>query len=238
MLRQRLDTLVERFGLPPGSAQRLERLLSIVAEDRRAPTSVREPLAGVDLHLADSLSVIALPEGIRGLPEVADIGSGAGFPGIVLAIALPEARFDLIEASTRKCEFLRDLIAAVRVDNANVVCARVEQWAAAEGAEAYAGATVRAVGRLATLVEYAAPLLRSGGRLVALKGRRDEAEERQAASAAAVLGMQPHSVRRAAPFASSRNRHLYSYEKVGICPAGFPRRPGMARKRPLGGRLP
>jgi 16S rRNA (guanine527-N7)-methyltransferase len=126
------------------------------------------------------------------------------------------------------------VIAAVRIENARVVCCRVEEWGAQEGASAYSGAAVRAVGTLSTLVEYAAPLLTPRGRLVAWKGRRDPAEEQAGAAAAEILGMRPSSVEWVGAYAGSRNRHIYTYEMVGVCPPGFPRRPGMARKRPLG----
>jgi 16S rRNA (guanine527-N7)-methyltransferase len=93
---------------------------------------------------------------------------------------------------------------------------------------------VRAVGSLPTLVEYAAPLLRQRGLLVAWKGRRDGDEEQEGVAAAAALGMRALGVDWVGPFAGSRNRHLYAYEKVAPTPPGYPRRPGVARKRPLG----
>jgi 16S rRNA (guanine527-N7)-methyltransferase len=89
------------------------------------------------------------------------------------------------------------------------------------------------VAPLATLVEYAAPLLRTGGRLIAWKGERDAAEERGGAAAAAQLGFAPAAVERVHPFAGSRAHTLHLYEKVIPTPEGFPRRPGIARKRPL-----
>ena len=84
------------------------------------------------------------------------------------------------------------------------------------------------------LVEYAAPLLREGGVLVAWKGARSEEEERAGARAAERLGMGAGEVRRVVPFAGARNRHLHVFRKEAPTPDGFPRRPGMARKRPLG----
>jgi 16S rRNA (guanine527-N7)-methyltransferase len=92
--------------------------------------------------------------------------------------------------------------------------------------------TARAVGPLAVLLEYADPLLRSGGVLVAWKGARVEEEERAAAAAATRLGMDPREVRRVTPFEGAEQRHLHIYEKTGQTPPGIPRRPGMATKRP------
>jgi 16S rRNA (guanine527-N7)-methyltransferase len=189
----------------------------------------------VDVHVADSLSGLQV-EPLREAATVVDIGSGAGFPGLVLALALPAASFDLVEATARKCAFLERVIAAVGIANARVVCARAEDWAAGEGSGAYEAAVVRAVGLLPTLLEYAAPLLSPGGVLVAWKGRRDPEEELQARSAAELLGMGTGSVEWVGAYAGSRNRHIHSYEKIAPTPPGFPRRPGMAKKRPLGKR--
>jgi 16S rRNA (guanine527-N7)-methyltransferase len=233
-VRESLAALAERYALPRDSVTRLERLLVALASDPQAPTSVADPRRAVNVHVADSLSGLGV-RALRASENVVDIGTGAGFPGLVLALAMPQARFDLVESSSRKCSFLERTIARLDLQNVRVVCLRVEQWAAGDGTEAYSAAVARAVGSLATLVEYGAPLLRTGGWLTVWKGRRDPAEEREAAGAAAVLGMRPAAVEWVGPFAGSRNRHIHSYEKVARCPPGFPRRPGMARKRPIGG---
>jgi len=165
---------------------------------------------------------------------VADIGSGAGFPGLALAVALPEAQVDLVESGRRKAGVIARLAAAAGAENARSVPARAEEWAAGDGAGAYDVVTARAVASLAVLAEYAAPLLRDGGSLVAWKGARDEAEELAGAAAALELGLEPHEPLRVEPFPAARNRHLHVFRKVAPTPARFPRRTGMARKRPLG----
>ena len=101
------------------------------------------------------------------------------------------------------------------------------------GREAYDAVTARAVGSACAPGEYAAPLLREGGVLVAWKGARDAAEEAAGAAAAAQLGMEVAEVLQVKPFPSSENRHLHVMRKISPTPAGFPRRAGMARKRPL-----
>ncbi len=93
--------------------------------------------------------------------------------------------------------------------------------------------TARALGSLAVLAEYAAPLLRLGGVLVAWKGERSEAEERAGAAAASRLGMEAEAIVAVTPFAGARSRHLHVLRKVAPTPPAYPRRPGMARKRPL-----
>jgi 16S rRNA (guanine527-N7)-methyltransferase len=165
--------------------------------------------------------------------RIADLGSGPGFPGVAIAAARPQARVDLIESVSRKCRFLREALEGARIGNASVVCRRSEEWAAAEGREAYDVVLARAVGGLTTVAELASPLLRRGGALVAWKGRRERAGEEQLANAAEALAMGAIEPVEVVPFPGSRSRHLYLVRKLGPTPERLPRRPGMARKRPL-----
>lgn len=167
------------------------------------------------------------------------MGAGAGFPGLPLAIALPGAKVDLIESAGRKTAVIDRLIQAAKVDNARSVTARAEEWAAVApalggGREAYDAVTARAVASLGVLVEYAAPLLRDGGVLVAWKGKLRAGELEQGKAAADEVGMALEEERRVEPFAGARNHRLVVLRKVSPTPGGFPRRPGMAAKRPLG----
>ncbi len=210
--------------------QRYAALLAIVAADGTAPTTVRDPEQARDVHLADSLSALELEPVVRAT-AVADLGPGAGFPGLVLAVALPAARVSLVEAGSRKCAFLERAVRAMDLDNAEVVHARAEDWAAGIGRHDLV--TARAVDTLSVLCEYAAPLLVMGGTLVAWKGKRDEAEEADGAAAALEVGLELVEVRPVTPYAGSRDRHLHLYSKVRPTPNRYPRRPGMARKRPI-----
>jgi len=126
------------------------------------------------------------------------------------------------------------LIVAAAVPNARAVAARAEIWADRDGRDAYDLVTARAVAGLAVLVEYAAPLLRLGGVLVAWRGRREADEESAADAAAATVGLSPGSVIAVEPFPTARDRHLHVFAKVSATPVAFPRRPGRAAKRPLG----
>jgi 16S rRNA (guanine527-N7)-methyltransferase len=166
------------------------------------------------------------------------MGAGAGFPGLVLAIAIPRAEVDLIESAGRKTAVIDRLIQASELTNARSITARVEDYARVPaplggGREAYDVVTARAVGPLAVLVEYAAPLLRPDGVLVAWKGAREEGEERAGAAAAERVGMAAKQVLPVRPYPASENRHLHVFRKIAPTPAEFPRRAGMARKRPL-----
>jgi 16S rRNA (guanine527-N7)-methyltransferase len=221
---------VERFGLAPEATAAIERLLDLLERDETAPTTVRDRAQALDVHVADSLSGLELPA-VRDAQRIADLGAGAGFPGLVLACALPHAQISLVESVGRKCAWLDRAIGATELTNATVVNARAEAWP--EGLGAHDLVTARALAPLNVLAEYAAPLLGKGGALVAWKGRRDDAEEADGAAAAAQLGLEPAEVRRVQPFAHARDRHLYVYLKVGPTPNDYPRRPGMASKRPL-----
>ena len=205
-------------------------VLGLLARERASVSSITDERAW-RVHVADSLTGLDVPE-LREATRIADIGSGAGFPGLALAVALPQAQVDLIESVGRKCEFMERAIEASGISNARVVNARSEELAAGEGREAYEAVTARAVGRLSTLAELASPLLKDGGVLVAWKGKRDPDEEHQLDNAAKKLAMHPEQILAVGPRAGSEHRHLHVLHKLGPTPADLPRRPGMAKKRP------
>jgi 16S rRNA (guanine527-N7)-methyltransferase len=117
------------------------------------------------------------------------------------------------------------------LENVTVVGERAESWRAGAGTQDVV--TTRAVAPLNVIVEYAAPLLREGGTLVAWKGRRDGAQEADGAAAGALTGLEPAGVLAVHPWDGAEHLHLHRYAKVGPTPNRFPRRPGMATKRPL-----
>jgi 16S rRNA (guanine527-N7)-methyltransferase len=210
----------------------LQLVLELLGREKASVSSVVDERAW-RVHVADSLTGLEAEE-LREARRIADIGSGAGFPGLVLAVALPEAEVDLIESVGRKCDFIRRAIATASIPNARVVNARSEGWANAEGREAYEAVTARAVGRLSTLAELASPLLIQGGILVAWKGKRDKDEELQLQNAAPQLAMHPEQILHVGPHAGSEHRHLHVIRKSAPTPPNLPRRPGMAKKRPYG----
>jgi 16S rRNA (guanine527-N7)-methyltransferase len=215
----------------------MRTILGLLSTNHAAPSAVREPERAWRVHVADSLSGLGV-EALRTAERIADLGAGAGFPGLPLALALPDARVDLLESNGRKCEFMARAIERAGIANARVVCRRSEAWAEeappSGGREAYDAVTARAVGRLATLAELASPLLAEGGVLVAWKGRRDADEEAELRRAGERLAIEPLEVSWVGPYAGSRHRHLHVMRKSGSTPDNLPRRPGMAKKRPLG----
>jgi 16S rRNA (guanine527-N7)-methyltransferase len=217
---KRVRELAARYGV---EAAPLEALIDALEAEPDPPTTVADPVAD---HLADSLSAVPL----LGSPaRIADIGSGAGFPALVLAAAFPEASVSLVESQRRNAEVAERLRLAAGLENAQVVRDRVESVSLRD----LDVVTARAVAPLAVLVEYAAPLLAEGGRLVAWKGVRDAGEERAGEVAARAVGLTPERVERVEPFPGAHSRHLHFFAKTAPTPDRFPRRPGMARKRPL-----
>jgi 16S rRNA (guanine527-N7)-methyltransferase len=219
-------------SLGPAERRALETVLELLADERASVSSVVDERAW-RVHVEDSLTGLDVEE-LRDAKAVADVGAGAGFPGLVLAVALPDARLDLIESVGRKCEFMRRATKAAGIVNARVRNLRSEELAAGEGREDYDAVTARAVGRLSTLAELASPLLKPNGVLVAWKGKRDAEEESQLERAAEALAMRPEAILPVGDRAGSTHRHLHVIRKSGPTPANLPRNPGMAKKRPKG----
>lgn len=219
--------------LDRGQRATLTRVLELLERERASVSSVTDPQGAWRVHVADSLTGLEVAE-LAKAGRIADIGSGAGFPGLVLAVALPDSHLDLIESVGRKCEFIQRAIDGAQIANASVINARSEELAGGERRDSYEAVTARAVGRLSTLAELASPLLREDGILVAWKGKRDEDEEQQLERAADQLAMAPERILDVGDRAGSKHRHLHVLRKSGPTPADLPRRPGIAKKRPRG----
>ena len=233
MKRSDLIAAVEQrlaaHALDVAPAAPLATLLAAL-EPPEAPTSVHDPRAGLDVHIADSLSGFAVPE-LRSAAVIADLGAGGGLPGLVIAAVRPDARVVLVESLRRKGTFLSETAEAMGLENVEVVTARAEEWVG--GREACDAVTARALASLPVLYEYAAPLLLVGGVLVAWKGEVAPAEAADGAAAAAVLGLAEAPALSVRPFAESERRTIWTARKIAPTPPGYPRRPGIATKRPL-----
>jgi 16S rRNA (guanine527-N7)-methyltransferase len=222
-----------REPLSRGQRATLTTVLKLLRDETASVSSVTEPDRAWRVHVEDSLTGLEL-DPLREARRIGDIGSGAGFPGLALAVALPRAEVELIESVGRKCEFVERAIEAAGIRNATAVNARSEEIAAGPARGSFDVVTARAVGRLSTLAELASPLLREDGVLIAWKGKRDPGEEQQLEKAAAQLAMRPERILDVGDRAGSKHRHLHLIRKVGPTPRRLPRRPGMAKKRPRG----
>jgi 16S rRNA (guanine527-N7)-methyltransferase len=233
--RETVEATVRRFDVPDpaAAATAIQALLGALAQEPDPPTTVREPRQALDVHVADSLAGLEVPQ-LREARRIVDLGAGAGFPGLVLAAALPNAAVDLLESTARKCEVIRRLAAAAGLEQrATALPVRAEDHARGAGAGSYDAATARALAPIAVICEYAAPLLRLGGVLVAWKGTRSPDEEAAGASAASEVGLSAAQVVPVSPFPGTKSRNLYVYSKIRDTPPKYPRRSGMARKRPI-----
>ncbi|HEY2537244.1 MAG TPA: 16S rRNA (guanine(527)-N(7))-methyltransferase RsmG [Solirubrobacteraceae bacterium] len=218
-------------GLSQRQGSQLEALLHLIESDEHAPTTVRRADEAAGVHVADSLTALEL-EWIRSAAYIADLGSGSGFPGLALAVALPGVEVTLVESQRRKCEFLQRACLSAEIENARVVWARAEEWR--EGIDRADVVVARALAPQPVVLEYAAPLLRIGGALVDWRGRRRADEESATDCAAEQLGLRLLEVRHTEPYEGARDHYLHVFEKATETPPRFPRRAGMARKRPLG----
>ncbi len=217
--------------LPPAAAAALVALLDRIALEPQNLTTIEGLAEGIDRHLADSIAGLALQE-VAQATSLVDIGSGAGFPGLALAIARPQIAVTLVESERRKADWLRR--ASAGIPNVRVVPDRSEHLASAER-EAFPLVTMRALGPLPVVLELAAPLVAVGGAVVAWRGDDvDPATEAAGLRAAGQLGLEPHPPVASRAFPGSRRR-LHVFTKVSPTPARYPRRAGRAAKRPLGG---
>ena len=189
-------------GLTVHQQRQLQTVLALLEGDEHAPTAIRTREHAAQAHVADSLVALEL-EVVRSAQRIADLGSGVGFPGLALAVALPGAQVCLVESHGRRCDFLTGLCAAVHIENARVVCARAEEWR--DGISRQELVVARALAPQTVVLEYAAPLLCVGGSLVDWRGKRERTAEAAADRAAAVLGLRREEVRRVVPFEEHRS---------------------------------
>jgi len=222
----------ERPWLAGDLQQQLEPMLEMLAAAPASLSSVTNPDEARRIHLSDSLSGLQVDE-VNLAHRITDIGAGAGFPGIPLAVARPEAEFTLLDSVGKKVRFMEEVIERLGIENAVAVNQRSEDWAASEGAGSSDLVTARAVAPLEALAELASPLLETGGSLVAWKGEREPEGEEKLAALEAKLAMRLERVVTVKPYAGSRERHIYVVKKTAETPPGLPRRAGMVRKRPL-----
>ena len=228
-----------RLGLELEASQldRFERFYREIADwNRRINlTSVTEYEEVQTRHFLDSLTVAAaIPSGMLRGARLLDVGSGAGLPGVPLAIAYPGLSVTLLEATRKKAAFLEHLIGELELDNIDVLAGRAETLARDIGLrEAFDVVASRAVARLPVMAELTLPFCRVGGIVVAQKARGATTEIEDAEDAMGLLGGR---LREAMPVAvpeSGVRRLLVTIDKQTPTPDRYPRRPGIPAKRPL-----
>lgn len=216
--------------LPDGAAERFDAFHALLMawNERMNLTNITAPEEALLSHYLDSLTALKL---LAGGERVVDVGTGAGFPGVPLALARPDLSITLLDAQAKRVRFLRAAIQAVGFE-AEAVHARAEDFAR-QRREAYDVAVSRAVAPLAALLEWTLPLVRVGGRCIAWKGPGAGEELEAAQRVLPLLGGGGARVLDA-PVPGTDLRHvLVVVDKIEKTDARFPRRAGMALKRPL-----
>ena len=192
---------------------RLERWLAALLATPGL-TGLTDPAAARRVHLDESLVAAEVISGFAG--ALVDVGSGGGAPGLPLAVAFPDREVTLLESNRRKCDFLE--LAAGDFPNVRVVCGRAEE----QPVDAFGVAVAKALAQPPVALEWCLPLVAAGGAAILYVGPSGDVAT--VASAA----------KRLAGGVPEVHPGLLVVRKLGPTPAGFPRRPGVARKRPLG----
>ncbi len=207
-------------------AAELVNLVDCLLLEPQNLTAIEDVSEAVGRHLADSVAGLTLSELVG--PRLVDLGSGGGFPGLVIAMLRPEINVTLVESEQRKCDWLRKISADL--PNVRVVADRSESLASMER-EAFATVTARAVAPLVPTLELAAPLVQVGGHLL-VWATDDQSQDAEGARAAQMLGFGLSTRHVVAPFPDAR-RQILVFPKTDPTVERYPRRPGRATARPL-----
>ena len=196
-------------------------------------TAVDEPEKVRLKHFLDSLSCLLVIRETRA-DRVIDVGTGAGFPGLPLKIVCPSMHMTLVESVGKKVAFCRHIVKTLKLEGVEVVHERVEKLGKmAEHREQYDWAIARAVAAMPVLAEYLLPLVRVGGRMLAMKGENAPAESHTAEYALQVLGGHLYQLVPVTLPGVVDERYLVVIDKVAATPQRYPRRVGIPTKRPL-----
>jgi len=227
-----LQAYAER-GLDQRAQQRLALLGDFILGAGFNVTGVTDSREVERVHFLDSLSLLDL-ECVSSAKRLADLGSGAGLPALVLALARPLVHVVAVESQRKKCAHIERAAEALSLTNVEVRWARAEEYGRNQGREAHDVVVSRALAALPVVAELSLPLLVEGGTMVAMKGTISDQERIHAEAALGILGSGSMEVVRLRPFQGAENRLAYLARKTRPTPDRYPRRPGIPGKRPLG----
>jgi 16S rRNA (guanine527-N7)-methyltransferase len=228
-----LPALFPAFPAPERWLPQLQRHAQLVAE---AAPHTRVSAVGSDevvrRQYAESLEILRIIENARAMRSLVDIGSGGGFPGLVIAAVRPGIAVHLVEPLQKRARLLEECVEDLGLANVTVHAIRAEEAGGGMLRDAADVATARAVAGLRVLLEYSAPLTATSGLIALPKGSGLEAEFAGAGHALAQLGCEHERTVPMRPELSTTLR-VALFRKLAPTPPGYPRRPGMAAKRPL-----
>lgn len=231
-MRATLEQGLPALGLEAASIPTLEAFAEMVLERNKVMnlTAITKPADVAALHLLDSLALIR--EAGLEHEKIVDVGCGAGFPGVPLAIAKPTLQVTLLDSQGKRMDFLRDACGKLGLENAECVQGRAEEFAG-ERREEFDAAVSRAVAALPVLCELCLPLVRAGGRMLAMKSSHSEEEIKQAERAVRLLGGRLAWVKDYAIPTTQVVHRIVCIEKTSHTPAKYPRRFALIKKQPL-----
>lgn len=190
-------------------------------------TSITDMEEAIDKHLFDCLLPLKiLPQGVK---EILDVGSGAGFPGIVWAIAMPNAKLTLIDATKKKCDFLNEVVTALNLKNVRILNLRAEDY---KQKEKYYLVTARAVSFLPILLEITAPFCKVNGYVLALKGKNGRNELEESLNARKMLKLEVVTIQEEKLFDDDTRINIL-FKKKEKTAHRYPRTWGIIQKSPL-----
>ena len=200
--------------------------------ERMNLTAITEPKDVALKHFADSLSVLNYVD-ITNNASIIDVGTGAGFPGLVLKIARPDIKLTLLDSLNKRLVFLEDVIDNLGLD-AQLIHSRAEEGGQnIDLRECYDFAVSRAVAQLNVLCEYCLPYVRLSGSFIAFKGGESDDEIKNASKAIQTLGGKKKNVYKFDLPENSGRRTLVVIEKIQPTPDKYPRQNGKIKAKPL-----
>ncbi len=220
--------------LSDAQVERLLNYLTLVLKQQQTLnlSAVRSCDEAVLKHLVDSLFPLRL-QAVRDAERLVDVGSGGGFPAVPLAIALPHCQVLAVESRRKKADFIRSAAAYCQISNLSVAVGRAETLAGTAHRDAFPVAVCRALATPPISLELCLPFVQPGGILIVLSGAADAVAAAQLADVAAALGGEcPEGTVYTLPVLHHK-RGIIIVPKAAPTPPAFPRRPGMASKRPL-----
>ena len=221
-MRDLLTAGLTALDLDPAAADKLARYAELLLEKNKVMnlTAITAPRDVATLHLLDCAALAAQLD-LSG-KRVIDVGTGAGFPGMVLAILTPDARFTLLDSLGKRVDFLKEVCEQLGLKNVTCVHARAEEFAG-EHRQAYDMATSRAVAALPLLSELALPLVKVGGCFLAMKSVDSDAEIDSARGAIGQLGGKIEAIRDYTIPGTDVTHRVVIIRKVKDTPPQFPR---------------
>ena len=231
MMEQYLQSGLAAMGLPADGIPALCRYGELLLETNKVMnlTAITEPRDVAALHFLDSAALLTL-EDFHG-KSVVDVGTGAGFPGLPLRILEPTIRLTLLDSLGKRVQFLESVCRELGLTDVSCIHSRAEEFAGAHR-ESYDLADSRAVAALPVLCEYCLPLVKPGGKFIALKGPEADAEAKAAANALKKLGGR-YAETRTFTLPDGSARGLVVCEKISQTPTVYPRNGGKIAKKPL-----